>query len=118
MVYVKINDVLYPAEVNGKMPDYDWDSRESKAITLEMDYATAMATFVDGLVWSIVCTYPEITGKDGEVIKLPDEEFDNGEYSVAGSVTDHRDGRVTVKMGKKTDAEMLAEIMEVLNEEA
>lgn len=118
MVYVKINDVLYPAEVNGKNADPDWDNRESKAITLEMDYATAMNTFVDGLVWSIVCTYPEIPTGDGNVIRKADEEFDNSEYFVAGSVTDHRDGRVTVKMGKPTDAEMLAELMEVLNEEA
>lgn len=113
MTYIKINDNLYPAAINGSLKDRAWNDRESKAITLAMDYATALALFVDGLVWSIVMDIEQMQ-EDGSVITVQ-EEYDNGEYAVAGPITDNRDGTVTVKMGKKTDGEMLAEILEVLN---
>lgn len=100
MTYVKINDTLYPATVRGYAKDKDWNDRESKAITLEMSYADAMALFVDDLDWAIVYEEGETT-----------EVYDNSEYSVAGPVTDNRNGTVTVKMGKPTDAEILAVIM-------
>jgi len=115
MTYLKINETLYPAEINGKLVDNEWGKRDSKAITLEMDYATALALFVDGLVWSIVMDVPQVQ-EDGSVLTVQ-EEYDNSEYGMAGPITDNRDGTVTVKMGKKTDGEMLAELMEVLNNE-
>ena len=114
MTYIKINETLYPATISGRVQDKDWDNRESKAITLEMDYATAAATFVDGLKWSIVQreevpTYDE----NGEQTGTETQEtvFDNSEYNLAGDLTDHRDGRVTAKMGKLTDLEEAYEIM-------
>ena len=100
MTFIKISDVLYPAKIDGKMRDLDWDNRASKAITLEMDYATASALFVDGVAWSIVQR-----DEDSE------EEFDNAEYCLAGDITDHRDGTMTVKMGKLTELEEAYEIM-------
>jgi hypothetical protein len=117
MTYIKINETLYPATISGRVQDKDWDNRASKAITLEMDYATAIALFVDGLAWSIVQqnevpTYDEDGNENGTEIQ--EAEYDNSDYDVAGSITDHRDGTITVKMGKITDAEALAELMEVL----
>ena len=100
MTYIKIGETTYPAEITGKVRDTDWNDRESKAITLEMTYAEAMETFVDELPWSIVYT-------EGEIV----EEYDNSEFSVAGPVTDNRDGTVTVKMGKPTADELLAIVM-------
>lgn len=35
------------------------------------------------------------------------EEWDNSEYCVSGAITDHRDGTVSIKMGKATEAEAL-----------
>lgn len=116
MTYVKINETLYPAEINGALIDRAWGGRDSKAITLEMDHATALALFVDELDWSIVFqpdSYPD--PETGETVTPEAEIYDNSEYSVAGPITDNRDGTVTVKMGKLTDGEMLAELMEVLN---
>lgn len=112
MNYIKINEVLYPATISGRMMDTEWDRRESKAITLEMDYSIAAVLFVDGLEWSIVMVTPS-TENTEEVT----EEFDNSDYYVAGAITDNRNGTITVKMGKATDGEMLAELMEVLNNE-
>lgn len=100
MTSVKINDTLYPASIRGYIHDKDWDNRESKAVTLEMTYEEAVETFVDDLDWAIVYD-------GGETV----ETYDNSEFSVAGPVTDHRNGTVTVKMGKPTDAELLAIIM-------
>lgn len=114
MIYVKINGTEYPATVNGKLVDLDWDNRDSKAITLEMNYTTAMSLFVDNLAWSIVQrdTYPEYdennqpTGKTVEQV----QEFDNSDYCIAGPVTDNRNGTITAKMGRKTELEIEHEV--------
>ena len=100
MTYLKIKDTQYPAAFRGYTKDRDWNDRESTAITLEMTYEEAMNTFVDGLEWAIVY-------EDGETTEV----YDNSEFSVAGPVTDNRDGTVTVKMGKPTSDELLAILM-------
>lgn len=104
MIFAKINNILYPATISGRVADHDWDNRSSKAITLAMPYATANRIFVNGLAWSIVAQ-EEI---DGEIRET---EYDNSEYTLAGDLTDHRDGTVTAKMGKLTDLEEAYEIM-------
>lgn len=104
MIFVKINDTFYPATISGRVADSNWDGRESKSITLEMDYATAIKLFVNGLAWSIV----EQNEVDGEIHET---EYDNSEYNLAGDITDHRDGTITAKMGKLTDLEEAYEIM-------
>lgn len=114
MTFVKINETLYSATISGKVADKDWDNRESKEITLEMDYATAVKLFVDGLAWSIVQqeevpVFDEQGNQTG--IETVETEFDNSEYNLAGDITDHRDGRITAKMGKLTDLEEAYEIM-------
>ena len=114
MTFIKINSTLYPATISGRVADKDWDNRASKSITLEMDYATAAATFTDGVKWSIVQqnevpTYDENGEQTGTETR--ETEFDNSEYNLAGDITDHRDGRITVKMGRLTDLEEAYEIM-------
>ena len=105
MTYVKINGATYPAAINGNVKDRAWDDRESKTITLEMAYADAIALFVNGLAWSILMDV-EKEQEDGSII-LVQEEYDNSEYSMAGSITDNRDGTLAVKMGKPTQIETL-----------
>ena len=129
MTYIKINENLYPATITGRVSDNDWGGRASKSITLKMDHAKGLGLFVNGLVWSIIQqTETPVFDKDenghivldeaGNPIQIGTEtqetEYDNSEYDIAGSITDHRDGTITVKMGKITDAEALAELMEVL----
>lgn len=114
MTYIKINGTLYPATISGRVADKDWDNRNSKSITLEMDYATAAETFVDGLKWSIVQqnevpTFDENGAQTGT--ETQETVFDNSEYNLAGDLTDHRDGRITVKMGSLTPLEEAYEIM-------
>lgn len=111
MTYIKINDILYPASVSGRMSDKDWDGRASKAITLTMTYAEAMALFVDDVEWFIVYQADSYVDENGETVTPEAEVYDNSEYSVPGAVTDNRNGTVSVKMGKITDADILAVIM-------
>lgn len=105
MTYVKINGTTYPAVINGKHIDREWNDRESKTITLEMAYADAIALFVDGLAWSILMDV-EQEQDDGSIVTVQ-EEYDNSDYSMAGSITDNRDGTLAVKMGKPTKIETL-----------
>ena len=102
MTYIEIAGVRYPASIQGRQRDPDWDNRKSKAITLEMTHEEAMRIFEDGLAWNIV-----YQGDDQTEPGI----YDNSEYDVAGPVTDNRDGTVTVKMGVLTDAEALAIIL-------
>ena len=111
MTYVKIGGTEYPAAINGKLADREWDGRDSKAITLTMGYSEAAALFVNGIAWSIVQreSVPVLdengqpTGETTEQVS----EFDNSDYSVAGSITDNRDGTVMCKMGRPTETETL-----------
>ena len=114
MIYFKANNTEYPADIAGKVTDRDWDGRESKAVTLEMEYAAASQLFVDGLSWSIVQrdTVP-VYDKDGKPTGETEEqvqEWDNSDYNVAGSITDNRNGTCTCKMGKKTQLETEQEL--------
>ena len=98
---VVINGTSYAADIQGTKRDGAWGNRESKSITLPMDYATAAATFVDDVPWSILYQPPEYFDPETQqMVTPPVEEYDNSDFCVAGSITDNRNGPVTVKMGK------------------
>lgn len=111
--YVEINGNQYPAVITGRLSDKDWDNRDSKAIKVEMSYADAMALFVNDVTWNIVQDVEvmhEVEGENGELshqMVTEQETYDNSDYYIAGDIIDHRDGFVTVKMGKPTAEEML-----------
>lgn len=102
---VKINGNTYEATVAGRISDASWDGRQSKTITLTMDYATAVETFVDGAEWYIIYQQKKETG---EVVTVEEEQVG---YALAGDITDHRDGTISVKMGKLTDLEEVFELI-------
>lgn len=95
MANININGKTYQATITVCTADHLWGGRAVKAVTLEMTSAEAAQIWTDGATWSIVSA-------DGI-------EISQSEYAKAGTITDHRDGRVTIKMGKYTPAE-LAEI--------
>lgn len=121
MIYIKVNDNLYPASVDGQMVDYQWDNRESKTIRLGLSYTEVEALLPNNTPWSIVMIsdVPAI-GSDGIPVLNEDgtpvteehtEEFDNSDFSMSGPITDHRDGTVSIKMGKPTDLENAYEML-------
>ncbi len=118
MIFVKINDTLYPARIDGRVSDREWDGRESKAITLAMTYEEAAKTFVDNIKWAIVNQPESYEAENGEIVTPEPIEYDNSDYSIAGAITDRRDGTVIVKMGKPTEVEILqAQLANAVTEE-
>ena len=111
-IYVKVNGTEYPATVNGNLVDRNWSGRDTKTIYLTMSYDAVAALLPDNTPWSIVQrdTVPKYdedgqpTGETKEVVN----EYDNSEYSLAGDITDYRDGTVSIKMGKPTESELSA----------
>lgn len=124
-IYIKVNNTEYPATVNGVNNDRAWDGRDTKTVTLNMTATEAAALLPDNTPWSIVQRDTRdvldengmLTGQTEEVVN----EYDNSAYSLAGEITDYRDGTVSVKMGKPTEAEtlraQLAEIEEAYDEQ-
>ena len=118
--FIEVNGNRYEASITGRLNDKDWDGRESKAIKVEMSYADAVNIFVDDVDWNIVhqntvqiMEFDE-EGKEIMVDTIEEEVYDNSDFSIAGAITDHRDGTVTAKMGKPTAEELLAIFEEVL----
>jgi hypothetical protein len=115
MTYIKVNNILYPAEIGGRIGDYEWDRRDTKSITLNMTYADVLALMPDNTPWSIVQKdtvqklsedgQPMIDSSGNPVMEEVTSEFDNSEYSMSGVIRDNRDGTVTIKMGKPTEIE-------------
>lgn len=108
-IYVKVNNTEYPATITGEHKDRSWDGRDTKTVTLTMTHAEVAALLPDNIPWSIVQRdmvdvldeQGKPTGETKEVVN----EYDNSAYSLSGAITDHRDGTVSVKMGKPTEAE-------------
>lgn len=105
----------YPCTIESRQRDINWDYRESKSITLSMDYATAAATFTDDVPWSILYQPTEYYDPETQqMVTPPVEEYDNSDYCILGDITVHRDGTVTVKMGKPTAEELNKILMEAM----
>lgn len=110
--FIKVNGVEYPATLIYNYKDRNWDMRESVAVHLTMPYAQAAALLTTGTPWSNV--FRETKDKldnDGNPTGQTEEvatEEDMSAYSLAGDITDHRDGTVSIKMGKPTESELSA----------
>lgn len=109
VTYIKLNNTEYPATITGEHKDRTWGEREVKNIRLTMTPTEAAALLPDNTPWSIVQrdTVPKYdsdgqpTGETEEIVN----EWDNSMYSLSGAITDHRDGTVSIKMGKPTETE-------------
>ena len=115
-IYIKVNNTEYPAAVNGIYNDRMWDGRDTKTITLTMSHDEAAALLPDNTPWSIVQRETvDVLGEQGQPTGETKEvvnEYDNSEYSIAGEITDYRDGTVSIKMGKPTETETLRKQLE------
>ena len=107
---IMINTTEYPIlSCDGVLKNAKWDGRDTKTITLTMTHAEVAALLPDNTPWSIVQRdmvdvldeQGNPTGDTKEVVN----EYDNSEYSIAGEITDYRDGTVSIKMGKPTETE-------------
>lgn len=123
--FIKVNGQEYPAKVIYLYKDRNWDMRETQTVHLTMPYAQAAALLTTGTPWSNVFREEhDVLDNDGNPTGQTEEvvtEEDMSAYSLAGEITDYRDGTVSVKMGKPTEAEtlraQLAEIEEAYDEQ-
>lgn len=110
--FIKVAGQEYPATCIYNYKDRNWEMRESVAVHLTMPYAQAAALLMTGTPWSIVFREErdvldengELTGQTEEVVT----EEDMSAHSLAGQITDYRDGTVSIKMGKPTESELSA----------
>lgn len=122
MTYIKVNNTLYPATIDGKIADYEWNRRDTKSITLTMTYAEVLTLLPDNTPWSIVQKhviqkYDEhgkllVDANGNPVTEEIITEFDNSEYTMSGVIRDNRNGTVTIKMGKLTEIESILSELE------
>ncbi len=107
--FIKVNGQEYPATCVYNYKDRNWDMRETQTVHLTMTHDEAAALLPDNTPWSNVFRETKDvldadrnpTGETEEVVT----EEDMSEYSIAGDITDHRDGTVSIKMGKPTETE-------------
>ena len=112
MTEIEIGQRRFGAQITGKLRDGDWDYRESKSITLEADYETVLSLFQNGAAWAILVSGQPVEDPDtGEMVTPAPIRYDNSAFLVAGDITDHRDGTITVKMGRLTALEETLELI-------
>ena len=108
-IYIKVNNTEYPAAVNGNLVDRNWNGRDTKTIYLTMSYDAVVALLPDNTPWSIVQRETQdVLDEQGNPTGETEEgvnEWDNSMYSLSGAITDHRNGTVSIKMGKPTETE-------------
>lgn len=107
--FLKVNGQEYPVTHISKYQDASWGGRSTQTLYLTMTHDEVAALLPDNTPWSIVQrdTVDKLdndgnpTGETEERV----QEYDNSAYSLAGDITDHRDGTVSIKMGKPTETE-------------
>ena len=107
--FIKVNGQEYPVTHISKYQDASWGGRSTQTLYLTMTHDQVAALLPDNTPWSIVQRdmvnvldeQGNPTGETKEVVN----EYDNSEYSLSGAITDHRDGTVSIKMGKPTETE-------------
>lgn len=81
----------YPIATEPSILEKKQQGREVLRFTINARYEDAARDFVDGAAIVIADDHGN--------------EYDKKAFSIAGDIVDHRDGRITVYMGKPTEAE-------------
>ena len=100
MMYVVIGGKEIPATARRRRSDADWGGRDCWNMTAQLTHAEAAELFVDDASWGLKFEPPGGSTEEAW-------EQDMSEFSLAGPITDYRNGTVLVKMGKATAEEIL-----------
>lgn len=101
---LKANNTETPCEAAEHYRDSAW-GRPTCTVTIKASAAEVAALLPSNAPWSLIereDVLDELGAPTGQTV---DHERDMSEYSLSGDITDHRDGRVSIKMGKPTETE-------------
>lgn len=102
--YLKVNNTETPCEAAEHYRDIAW-GRPTCTVTIKASAAEIAALLPNNAPWSLIEREDVLDESGSPTGQTVDNERDMSEYSIAGDITDHRDGTVSIKMGKPTETE-------------
>ena len=104
---LKANNTEMPCEAAEHYRDSAW-GRPTCTVTIKASAAEIAALLPSNALWSLIEREDVLDESGAHTGQTIDHERDMSEYSLAGDITDHRDGTVSIKMGKPTESELSA----------
>lgn len=101
---LKANNTETPCEAAEHYRDSAW-GRPTCTVTIKASAAEIAALLPNNAPWSLIEREDALDESGAPTGQTVDHERDMSEYSLSGDITDHRDGTVSIKMGKPTEAE-------------
>lgn len=102
--YLKANNTETPCEAAEHYRDSAW-GRPTCTVTIKASAAEIAALLPNNAPWSLIEREDALDESGMPTGQTVDHERDMSEYSLSGDITDHRDGTVSIKMGKPTEEE-------------
>lgn len=101
---LKANNTETPCEAAEHYRDSAW-GRPTCTVTIKASAAEVAALLPNNAPWSLIEREDVLDESGMPTGQTVDHERDMSEYSLSGDITDHRDGTVSIKMGKPTETE-------------
>ena len=114
---LKANNTETPCEAAEHYRDSAW-GRPTCTVTIKGSAAEIAALLPSNTPWSLIEREDVLDESGAPTGQTVDHERDMSEYSLSGDITDHRDGRVSIKMGKPTEVESAVGAVVALTGEA
>ena len=105
--FLKANNTETPCEAAEHYRDSAW-GRPTCTVTIKASAAEIAALLPSNAPWSLIEREDVLDESGAPTGQTVDHERDMSEYSLSGDITDHRDGTVSIKMGKPTETEAAA----------
>lgn len=102
--FLKANNTETPCEAAEHYRDSAW-GRPTCTVTIKASAAEIAALLPNNAPWSLIEREDVLDENGMPTGQTVDHERDMSEYSLSGDITDHRDGTVSIKMGKPTEEE-------------
>ena len=102
--FLKANNTETQCEAAEHYRDSAW-GRPTCTVTIKASAAEIAALLPNNASWSLIEREDMLDESGAPTGQTVDHERDMSEYSLSGDITDHRDGTVSIKMGKPTETE-------------
>lgn len=102
--FLKANNTETPCEAAEHYRDSAW-GRPTCTVTIKGSAAEIAALLPNNAPWSLIEREDALDESGAPTGQTVDHERDMSEYSLSGDITDHRDGTISIKMGKPTETE-------------